>query len=998
MSSPAALPHIREWPPLCNALLPVVAAMWLSYTTLPSTITRATSNRWRLEAVTMFDSAHPRSPEESLSLKAASWLSLVLDSDILLAHFLDSDETVRGFVEIHWLGWSMLTDELVRLLNSLTTRVHRQAFGSQLPVQRVQHNPLEDLVRCEDEEYLPPPPDLDAVEDLSAPPLSSPVNSPPHKRPRLPSACELWEAFQSDVDQKLAASALWGETLDACPAIWPLFLSKCAYLLRKALPSSQLSPADSENVLVEDVIYVIRRVRWVLPRTFRTKGWSRVVRSTGFAEAALAWSEPSALACWRQGHIVKLFRFHRVDVVLLVVLLAWTPSSVPLLDLDDPWPSLAPYLLPLPLKVPKRFNLRFPQDVMKVIRTVPDIIPFSSYPASVFFLLSPDNFAEAWRSWFLFVLRARGYQTSHWELPGGNVKPTLFRLLIQSLAEKAKSECVDLTDLSRDPVAKFQYVTDPRVEVVLRRTAQFHHLKKDLNPSDIPGSEAPGLLKIQGRTSFVEPCHDCLSRLPEDRCVQDVVVEVYPTPSEHLGCGITYASREEVLPTTKLSRRPSKKPKPEPKPVLHPDELGLEEIACNEEVISRCHIQVIRFVDSDGNLLDFLAYNAIPEVYLQRMLLHFDQFARMKGLVRGEQFHTYMQGSMVPRGERTPSGGAPGDCHRYYDSLKATDLGSIHALFDNAEASLPMPIVAVSETPSSSFPKKLKPPVRRCRNQISANDGDYSGYGSGAVAEVVVKDEGEQYKEYDEPPLSPLSRQGLLCRDTVYDDVSPRVSTTKSMVVGSEVSAGVYRTRINLSAFDAVPPGQEQSHDRKDSIRNPPNEPQLGSSPVPPRFIDLPPLTTLTPFKGKLPVTFGEVKQWLSKNKGKKSQSWQGGSATASVVHLPPQIELQGCTGSTKELSLSDLLKSKGIEISSDWEDTRTPTNGHTLASSASPKRKPATSAPLTDTEQRDPQVKRVLPLARSQSSESRYVIDDQPSADLAKRDRYLSATPDSTS
>jgi hypothetical protein len=160
--------------------------------------------------------------------------------------------------------------------------------------------------------------------------------------------------------------------------------------------------------------------------------------------------------------------------------------------------------------------LRFPRDVMKVIRTVPDIIPFSSYPASVFFLLSPDNFAEAWRSWFLFVLRARGYQvrarpylaspslislqTSHWELPGGNVKPTLFRLLIQSLAEKAKSECVDLTDLSRDPVAKFQYVTDPRVEVVLRRTAQFHHLKKDLNPSDIPGSEAPGLLKIQGRT------------------------------------------------------------------------------------------------------------------------------------------------------------------------------------------------------------------------------------------------------------------------------------------------------------------------------------------------------------------------------------------------------------------------------------------------------------------------------------------------------------------
>lgn len=90
------------------------------------------------------------------------------------------------------------------------------------------------------------------------------------------------------------------------------------------------------------------------------------------------------------------------------------------------------------------------------------------------------------------------------------MKPTLFRLLLQSLAEKAKSELVDLKDLSHDPVAKFQFVADPLVEAVLRRTAGFHHLKNDLNPSDIPNSEAPGLLKILGRT--VRPL-DCVKTL-----------------------------------------------------------------------------------------------------------------------------------------------------------------------------------------------------------------------------------------------------------------------------------------------------------------------------------------------------------------------------------------------------------------------------------------------------------------------------------------------------
>ena len=72
---------------------------------------------------------------------------------------------------------------------------------------------------------------------------------------------------------------------------------------------------------------------------------------------------------------------------------------------------------------------------------------------------------------------------------------------------------------------------------------------------------------------------------------------------------------------------------------------------------------------------------------------HFDKFADMKGLVRGKQFTEYVQGKMVPRGERTPRGGAPGDCHRLYDTMNVDDPISLHGLFDNAEVSAQIPFL-----------------------------------------------------------------------------------------------------------------------------------------------------------------------------------------------------------------------------------------------------------------------------------------------------------------
>ena len=101
--------------------------------------------------------------------------------------------------------------------------------------------------------------------------------------------------------------------------------------------------------------------------------------------------------------------------------------------------------------------------------------------------------------------------------------------------------------------------------------------------------------------------------------------------------------------------------------------------------------------------------------------------------------------------------------------------------------------------------------VPEIRSQANDDDDDYDEYDEDVVAEVVVKDQRDQYQEDDEPPLSPSSTQGFLHRDTVYDDVS-RVSSTKSIVIESEASADVYDIRINSSTFNAVALSQSESY------------------------------------------------------------------------------------------------------------------------------------------------------------------------------------------
>jgi hypothetical protein len=82
---------------------------------------------------------------------------------------------------------------------------------------------------------------------------------------------------------------------------------------------------------------------------------------------------------------------------------------------------------------------------------------------------------------------------------------------------------------------------------------------------------------------------------------------------------------------------------------------------------------------------DFWVYNAFSDASLRTLEQHVQRFSTLKGIVRGKQFATFSKGKMVPLGERTASGGAPGDAHRFYDAMNAQTEGALECLFDNAE-------------------------------------------------------------------------------------------------------------------------------------------------------------------------------------------------------------------------------------------------------------------------------------------------------------------------
>jgi hypothetical protein len=173
---------------------------------------------------------------------------------------------------------------------------------------------------------------------------------------------------------------------------------------------------------------------------------------------------------------------------------------------------------------------------------------------------------------------------------------------------------------------------------------------------------------------------------------------------EYIGCGVSLHPPDKVV---KADVTPDSMQIP--KRVFRPDELGLRRIAPNKEIIDRCGRQVFRLIDeatgkvvggfsSSGCLLtdqlsqrDVYVYAVFPDPSLSLLRSHTAGYSQLKGIQRGQQFDTYSTGNMVPRGERAPKGGAPGDSFGFYADMTPASVDQVdlvNVLFDHAEVCL----------------------------------------------------------------------------------------------------------------------------------------------------------------------------------------------------------------------------------------------------------------------------------------------------------------------
>ncbi|TEB27681.1 hypothetical protein FA13DRAFT_1712396 [Coprinellus micaceus] len=349
----------------------------------------------------------------------------------------------------------------------------------------------------------------------------------------------------------------------------------------------------------------------------------------------MTWSNPQALALWRSPLLERLLRFHSINYTLFFVLWSWVPTAHVREEEEQP--------LANGLRSHKRHEMRVSMvfrnrrdTVFRFLMKSPKTIPLLSSPSSAYFLLSQENFMEAWRDWLLCALQNVGYDVS-----------PLYRdsVLNQNLFTEVS------TALSERIQRGLDVITDSCLRVILDRSGRIYRLKAASAP------EGGGVLGRADRSNATTACTHCKGE--KQRCVQDLVVRVRTPDNNLAGCGVSAHPLEEVADLSIQNGGPAVKS------LLHPErDLGLQLIECDEAVI----------------------YNAFSESSLKTLRGHVNRFSALKGIMRGQQFAIFSQGRMCPFGERTATGGAPGDAHRFYDSMGAQTEGALQCLFDRAES------------------------------------------------------------------------------------------------------------------------------------------------------------------------------------------------------------------------------------------------------------------------------------------------------------------------
>ncbi|PPQ96188.1 hypothetical protein CVT26_004823 [Gymnopilus dilepis] len=666
-------------------------------------VTRSTMRSWQKQAEKEI-LEHDMGKSDNQWLHAiTSWLG---DCTGKAFDKFSRSELVNAFLEIQLslkYGESLSAQRKLALLQKEVEMRNAMLNFAEHIHQNHQHNHLEDLeTAMEDmsfDELGLDEPDIEdgTTDDLMVFPIShqESLNSPPRKRQRVHSITT--QAKSDYLPLTVRSKSRWNAHLQANPNIWVDRCREWKKMLDLAYQDRDGSLTCNQNIDLSDddakahrdnVVATLRELRAVRVGIFKKENWREAVKGSGLSSIICSWSDPKGLVCWRAKFVKLLIRKHRILETLLVVLESWIPSSS-----KQSWLNLKKTLT---YTSSSQNDIRDPgRHLFKALRDHPHVIPREAYPASVFFLLSYDNFQEAVVQWLGFGLENAGVNTKF--------------LNSELQTRKAYDDLMKRLHSFKDE--EFSHIKDSALELIYRRSVQFRNLM-----------DKPKENFLKDRASLNSPCQIC-KHLPEDkRCIQKVPVTVQKLDDSWIGCGVSYSARDKI---DAIPIKNSEAGDFEERPVVHPiNDLKLKVIQCPEEILQRCSSMTYYFFDEKNpdRILDFWTYNAFSEPVLEQLNCHHQALQTIKSIDRGKQFDTYTQGHMVAKGSRAPKGGSPGDAYTMYSGMGAVDEKSINALFDDAEDSMILVEAA----------RVIHPPSYK-NLELEITDGDKLGT-SGATA------------------------------------------------------------------------------------------------------------------------------------------------------------------------------------------------------------------------------------------------------------------------
>ncbi|KAF7969114.1 hypothetical protein HWV62_28274 [Athelia sp. TMB] len=185
------------------------------------------------------------------------------------------------------------------------------------------------------------------------------------------------------------------------------------------------------------VVCALCEMRAIPPKIYRLDSWIKQLKATGLADLIIAISDPGAFGTFEHPVVEGSFRLYDWGNSFYGLLHDWTPdTSKP--DVD--WPEFQPSDSPAkPIK---------PEEFFKILQADDTLIPTAAHPSYAFFLLSQDNFLNAWHTWLAPALNhpSRGY-CSRWENLA--TENEMIQAIIDN-TRRIRGRCKQIRDLSSE--------------------------------------------------------------------------------------------------------------------------------------------------------------------------------------------------------------------------------------------------------------------------------------------------------------------------------------------------------------------------------------------------------------------------------------------------------------------------------------------------------------------------------------------------------------------